>query len=116
MKFLEIFVIVIMLAVGMFGFAFMSGSSVSPTQVTDTFGKSINLTISPVNTTDPNNSTAKITFENVTSYQMVQNITAAEAQGSGAGIIIVAACAVLILIFAFVVMASGKYSKGKYRT
>ena len=116
MKFLEIFVIVIMLAVGMFGFAFMSGSSVSPTRVTDTFGKSINLTISPVNTTDPNNSTAKITFENVTSYQMVQNMTAIETQGAGAGIIIIAACAVLLLIFAKVVLMRGQYSKNKNRT
>jgi hypothetical protein len=120
MKFLEIFVIVIMLAVGMFGFAFMSGNSTT-LNVTDTFGKtSIPSRIVEVNTTDPNNSTAPITFENVimanNSYQLVQNVTAVETQGSGAGIIIVAACAVLILIFAFVVMASGAYSKGKYRT
>ena len=116
MKFLEIFVIVIMLAVGMFGFAFMSGSSTSPTQITDTFGNSVNLTVSPVNTTDPNNSSAEITFENVTSYQMIQNMTAVETQSMGAGIIIVAACGILVLVFAMIVLMRGKYSKDRYRT
>lgn len=120
MRLAEIFIIVIILSVGMFGFAFMSGSSTA-LNVTDTFGTpSIPSHIVEVNTTDPNNSTAPITFENVTmannSYQLVQNITAVETQGSGAGIIVVAACAVLVLVFAMVVLMRGKYGGNKYRT
>jgi len=98
MKFLDMFIIVIIIAVGMFGFIFMSTNSTAPSNVTDTFGKTS--AIAAVNN----------------SYGLVQNVTATEAQGSSAGLIIVAACAVLLLIFAFVVMASGSYSKGKYRT
>jgi hypothetical protein len=98
MKFLDMFIIVIIIAVGMFGFIFMSVNSTAPSTVTDTFGKT----------------SANAAVNN--SYGLAQNITATEAQGSSAGLIIIAACAVLILIFAFVVMASGKYSKNKYRT
>jgi hypothetical protein len=98
MKFLDMFIIVIIIAVGMFGFIFMSANSVAPSTVKDTFG----------------NTSASAAVNN--SYGLVQNVTATEAQGSSAGIIIVAACAILLLIFAFVVIASGAYSKGKYRT
>lgn len=98
MRFLEIFVIVIIIAVGMFGFIFMSANSVAPSTVTDTFG----------------NTSASAAVNN--SYELVQNVTAIEAQGSGAGIIIVAACAVLVLIFAMIVLMSGAYSRNKYRT
>ena len=38
MKFLDMFIIVIIIAVGMFGFIFMSANSTAPSKVTDTFG------------------------------------------------------------------------------
>ena len=98
MKFLDMFIIVIIIAVGMFGFIFMSANSVAPSNVTDTFG----------------NTSANAAVNN--SYGLVQNITAIETQGSGAGIIIVAACAVLLLIFAMIILTRGKYSKDRYRT
>jgi hypothetical protein len=113
MKFIEIFIIVIIIAVGMFGFAFIS-SSTPPSDIKDTFGKSPTLTTLYVNTTT--NSSANITYDTITSYDLVQNITAIETQGSGAGLIIVAACAVLLIIFAMVVLMRGSYSKNKYRT
>jgi ABC-type maltose transport system permease subunit len=98
MKFLDMFIIVIIIAVGMFGLIYMSGNSVAPSNVTDTFG----------------NTSANAAVNN--SYGLVQNVTAIETQGSSAGIIIVAACAVLLLIFAFIMVASGAYSRNKYRT
>jgi len=115
MKFIEIFIIVIIIAVGMFGFAFIS-SSTPPSDIKDTFGKSPTLTTLYVNTTNGSNSSANITYDTITSYDLVQNITAIETQGSGAGLIIVAACAVLLIIFAMVVLMRGSYSKNKYRT
>ncbi len=136
MKLPEMFVIVTIIAVGMFGLIYMSGNSISPLNVTNTFGETaipshisiVNISKNTTNTTDPN---ANITFENTTiytrvandsnnsyikSYDLVQNVTAAETQGAGAGIIIVAACVVILLIFAAVVTMRGQYSKGKYRT
>ena len=98
MKFLDMFIIVIIIAVGMFGFIFMSVNSTAPSTVTDTFGKT----------------SANAAVNN--SYGLAQNITATEAQGSSAGLIIIAACAVLLLIFAMVVLMRGQYSKNKYRT
>ena len=98
MKFLDMFIVVIIIAVGLFGLIFMSGNSTAPSNVTDTFGKT--------------SSNAAVN----NSYGLVQNVTAIETQSSSAGIIIVAACAVLLLIFAAVVMMRGSYSKGKYRT
>lgn len=98
MKFLDMFIIVIIIAVGMFGFIFMSGNSTAPSNVTDTFGKT---SASPAINT---------------SYGLVENVAATETQGSSAGIIIVASCAVLLLVFAAVVMMRGQYSRNKYRT
>ena len=98
MKFLELFIIVIIIAVGVFGLIFMSGNSIAPSNVTDTFG----------------NTSSNAAVNN--SYELVQNVTAIETQGSSVGIIVVAACAVLLLIFAMVVMMRGQYSKGRYRT
>jgi hypothetical protein len=98
MKFLDMFIIVIIIAVGMFGLIYMSGNSVAPSKVTDTFG----------------NTSANAAVNN--SYGLVQNVTAIETQGSSAGIIIVASCAVLLLVFAAVVMMRGQYGKNKYRT
>lgn len=98
MKFLDMFIIVIIIAVGIFGFIFMSSNSVAPSNVTDTFGQT----------------SANSAVNN--SYGLAQNVTAIEAQGSSAGLIIVAACTVLLLIFAAVVLMRGSYSKNKYRT
>ena len=98
MKFLDMFIIVIIIAVGMFGFIFMSANSTAPSKVTDTFG----------------NTSANAAVNN--SYGLAQNVSAIETQGSSAGIIVVAACAVLLLIFAMVVLMRGQYSKNKYRT
>jgi cobalamin synthase len=98
MKILEMFIIVIIAAVGMFGLIYASSVSTNPADVTDSFGHTL---ASPqVNS----------------SYGLVQNTTAIEVQGSGAGIIVVAACVILIIIFAVVVLTRGQYSKGKYRT
>lgn len=119
MKLAEIFIIVIILSVGMFGFAFMSGSSTPPSNVTDTFGKKMVTSthiLNTTNTTDPNAQLENITVADSNSYDFVQNLTAIETQGSGAGIIIVAACAVLVLVFAMVVLMRGKYGGNKYRT
>lgn len=93
MKVLDMFIIVIIIAVGMFGLIYMSATSTTvpaPSNVTDTFGHTM-----------ANNATN-------TSYGLVQNVTAIETQGAGAGIIIVAACVVLVIIFAFIVLSRGK--------
>ena len=101
MKMLDMFIIVIIAAVGMFGLIYMAGTSTTmpaPSNITDTFGHTM-----------ANNATNS-------SYQLAQNVTLIETQGAGVGIIIVAACVVLVIIFAFIVLSRGKYSKGKYRT
>ena len=98
MKLLEMFIITIIVAIGMFGLIYASSVSTTPSNVTDTFGKT----------------SANAAVNN--SYGLVQNVSAIETQGSSAGIIVVAACAVLLLIFAMVVLMRGQYSKGKYRT
>ena len=124
MKILEMFIIVIIAAVGMFGLIYASSVSTNPINTTDTFGKTVIpshvVQLNKTNATDPN---ATLIYQNVTvaddpnnSYNLLQNITAIETQGSGAGIIVVAACVILIIIFAVVVLTRGKYSKNRYRT
>ena len=101
MKVLDMFVIVILIAVAMFGLIYIGGTSTTmpaPSEIKDTFGH-----------TSANNATNA-------SYQLAQNVTAIETQGAGSGIIIVAACVILVIIFAFIVLSRGKYSKSKYRT
>ena len=98
MKLLELFFIVVIASICIVGIIFAAGSSTPPSNVTNTFGQS-----------QSNNATN-------TSYGLVQNVTAVETQGGSMGIIILGACAILVILFAFVVLASGKYSKGKYRT
>ena len=100
MKLLDLFVIVCIVAVGMFGlfFGLASSSINNPTNTTDTFGHAT--------TNNLTNST----------YNMTQTMTKAEIEGAGAGIIVIGACAVLVVLFAFVALSRGKYSKGRYRT
>jgi len=125
MKIFEMFIIVVIIAVGMFGLIYIGGNTTtSPLNVTSTFGeKAIQPQILVVNTTNTTNPGAPITFANIsaenntnTSYSNVQLIANAETQGAGAGIIIVAACVVILLIFAAVVIMRGQYGRGKYRT